>query len=344
MKILLFSHAFYPNIGGIESISLMLANNFNNRQDVSVIVITRTKEKGNKQFPFRVVRGPSIGEIISLLKWCDVVFENNPCFGMSWPNLLIRRPNIVGLQTWLTAPKEKKTLQNRLKKRLLNNYNTVVACSNKIKSYTFNKALVIGNPYDSNNFRQYEVIKNYDFVFVGRLVSDKGADMCVELLNELYLIKEKKFSLTIIGDGPEMNNIKELAINYNLTNEIRFLGFLSAEDIAKELNQHRYLLVPSRWEEPFGIVALEGMACGCIPIVSDGGGLPDAVGKAGVVFKRNLISSLVQSTVQLLDSIQQQDRLLEFATEHLSNHTALKVSQRYFDLFLKVSSVRKSKL
>lgn len=335
MKILLFSHAFYPNIGGIESISLMLANNFNNRKNVSVIVVTRTKEEGSKQFPFQVVRTPSLNQIIGLLKWCDVVFENNPCFGMSWPNLLIRRPNIVGLQTWISAPKDKKTLQNKLKERVLNDYTTVVACSNKIKTFTFDKALVIGNPYDSDNFKKYKVIKQYDFVFVGRLVSDKGADMCVELLNELQAIKEKKFSLTIIGDGPEMNNLKEIAKTYNLVNEIRFLGFLEAEEIAKELNEHRYLLVPSRWEEPFGIVALEGMACGCIPIVSDGGGLPDAVGKAGVVFERNSISSLVQSTIGLLDNIEQQNRLLESATEHLNAHSEKQVSQLYFDLFLK---------
>ncbi len=335
MNILLFSHAFYPNIGGIESISLMLANDFVKRKDVSVIVVTRTKEQGKKHFPFRVVRNPSILEIISLLKWSDVVFENNPCFGLSWPNLLFRKPKIVGLQTWITAPNEKAILQNRLKKRVLNDYNVVLACSNKIKNITYKNALVIGNPYDSNNFQQKEIKKKFDFVFVGRLVSDKGADMCVELLNELHKIKTKKFSLTIIGDGPEIENLKQLATNYNLVNEIRFLGFLASEEIAKELNAHRYLLVPSRWEEPFGIVALEGMACGCIPIVSDGGGLPDAVGNAGVVFKRNSISSLVQSTVQLLDNIEQQNNLLQSASEHLNHHTEVVVSQRYFDLLLK---------
>lgn len=335
MKILLFSHAFYPNIGGIESISLMLANNFNNRKDVSVIVVTRTKEKGNKQFPFQVVRAPSLNQIISLLKWCDIVFENNPCFGMSWPNLLIRRPNIVGLQTWICAPNDKKTLRNSLKTSVLNDCATVVACSNKIKTFTFDKALVIGNPYDSHNFQKHKVIKKFDFVFVGRLVSDKGTDMCIELLNELQSIRDKNYSLTIIGDGPEMDNLKEIAKTYNLINDIRFLGFLPAEDIAKELNEHRYLLVPSRWEEPFGIVALEGMACGCIPIVSDGGGLPDAVGKAGVVFERNSLSSLVQSTIGLLDNVEQQDRLLQCAKDHLNAHSEKQVSQLYFDLFLK---------
>jgi glycosyltransferase involved in cell wall biosynthesis len=334
MNILLFSHRFYPNIGGIESVSLMLANNFVQRQDVSVVVVTRTREEGNKQFPFRVARNPSIIEIISLLKWSDVVFENNPCFGLSWPNLLFRKPKIVALHTWITAPNEKEKLKNQLKKKLLNDYNTVVACSNKIKEVTYNKALVIENAYDSDVFQQNQVNKKLDFVFVGRLVSDKGADMCVELLAELHKITTKNFSLTIIGDGPEMKSLQELAATYNLVNEIRFLGFLDSKEIAKELNLHRYLLVPSRWEEPFGIVALEGLACGCIPIVSDGGGLPDAVGEAGLVFKRNSIQSLVYCTLQLLENVKQQNNLLASASEHLSQHKEVQVSQRYFNLLL----------
>lgn len=332
MKILLFSHSFYPNIGGIESISLMLANNFDKRQDVSVIVVTRTKEKGSKLFPFQVVRDPSVKESAFLLNWCDVVFENNPCFGMSWPNLLIRKPKIVGLQTWIVAPNETITYQQRLKKRILSDYDVVTACSTKIKTFTFNKAIVIGNPYDSNNFQQQSVIKKYDFVFVGRLVSDKGADMCIELLHELNVLNGKKCSLTIIGDGLEMKKLRELATAYNLTNKIRFLGFLQAEAMAKELNEHRYLLVPSRWEEPFGIVALEGMACGCIPIVSDGGGLPDAIGKAGVVFERNSLSSLVHATMQLLGNVEKQKNLRQLAATHLSLHTEKIVSERYFDV------------
>lgn len=334
MKILLFSHSFYPNIGGVESISLMLASNFDKRQDVSVIVVTRTKEKGSKLFPFRVVRNPSVKEIANLINWCDVVFENNPCLGMSWPNLLMRKPKIVGLQTWIGAPNEKITFQQKLKKRILSDYDVVTACSNKIKSFIYDKAIVIGNPYDSNNFLQKAVIKKYDFVFVGRLVSDKGADMCIELLNELNNFNVSEYSLTIIGDGPEMKKLRKLAENYNLTNEIRFLGFLQAEAIAKELNEHRYLLVPSRWEEPFGIVALEGMACGCIPIVSDGGGLPDAVGKAGVVFERNSLSSLVQSTIQLLEDDEKRENLRQSAPAHLSLHTEKIVSERYFDVIL----------
>jgi glycosyltransferase involved in cell wall biosynthesis len=337
MNILFFSHSFYPKIGGIETVSLQLASNFQERQDVSLIVVSRTTETGSLILPFKVVRDPSIKKLASLLKWCDLVFENNPCFGMSWLNFIVRKPKVVALHTWLTVPGNKMTLQQKFKKTMLYDYNAVIACSKKIKFFTFNKALVIENAYDTMLYTDIKGSKTKDFVFLGRLVSDKGADMCVELLHKLKKLYGRNYSLTIIGDGPEMKKLKELTTAYSLTNQVRFLGFLTGEAIAKELNEHCYLLVPSRWEEPFGIVALEGMACGCIPIVSDGGGLPDAVGEAGVVFKRNSLNSLVQSTVQLLDNQKQQTNLLQMSGAHLSLHTEKEVCQRYFDVIVKVS-------
>jgi glycosyltransferase involved in cell wall biosynthesis len=337
MNILFFSHAFYPKIGGIETISMQLAANFQGRRDVSIIVVTQTKEIGSLFFPFQVVRDPSIIKTVSLLKWCDIVFENNPCFGMSWPNFLLRKPKVVGLHTWIGEPNKKTTFKQKIKKLFLFDYNAVISCSDKIRSFTFKKALVIGNAYDTEIFqRNNSIIKNQDFVFLGRLVSDKGVDMCVELLHELNNKFGKNKSLTIIGDGEEMKRLKELTKSYKLTNQVRFLGFLTGQDIVKVLNAHRFLLVPSRWEEPFGIVALEGMACGCIPIVSDGGGLPDAIGNAGAVFERNSQESFNEVTKGLIENKNLEMKYLTEAVSHLQNHTNEIVSNKYFDVLLKV--------
>jgi glycosyltransferase involved in cell wall biosynthesis len=336
MKILFFSHAFHPNIGGIENISKMLALNFHNRQDISVILVTRIKELGTHQFPFQVIRDPSIWTLVGLFKWCDVVFENNPCFGMSWPNFLIRKPKVIALHTWIVQPKKNITLLQWFKKKALNDYNSVIACSNKIRSLTFNNAHVINNAYDSKLYIQSTDIKTKDFVFLGRLVSDKGADMCIDLISHLNLNHQERFTLTIIGDGPEMEKLKNKVIELNLNKQVSFLGFLPPTSIQFELRQHYFLLVPSRWEEPFGIVVLEGMGCGCIPIVSDGGGLPDAVGNAGVIFKRNSIIDLVTKTTELLNNKNLQKQLRENMEGHLVSHTIENIAQRYFDSVVNV--------
>ena len=93
-----------------------------------------------------------------------------------------------------------------------------------------------------------------------------------------------KVSLTVIGAGPELSALKERVTALNLTGRVKFTGGLTGNALVDELRQHKFILIPSKWREPFGVVALEGMAAGCIPIVADGGGLPDAVGNAGVIF------------------------------------------------------------
>ena len=184
-------------------------------------------------------------------------------------------------------------------------------------------------------------MRRRDFLFLGRLVSDKGADMCIELLYQLKLKYNKEYNLSIVGEGPELEMLNNMSINYNLDNNIQFLGFLSGEELVEVLNQHKYIIVPSRWEEPFGNVVLEGMACGCIPIVSDGGGLPDAVGEAGVLFERNSICDLIDKTYKLVTNKIQQEYILCKMKSHLSNHTEFKIAQLYFDVLSNAINSRK---
>jgi glycosyltransferase involved in cell wall biosynthesis len=48
------------------------------------------------------------------------------------------------------------------------------------------------------------------------------------------------------------------------------------------------ILVPSRWEEPFGLVAIEGMACSCLTVLMDRGGLPEIAAKTGAILCKDV--------------------------------------------------------
>ncbi len=145
---------------------------------------------------------------------------------------------------------------------------------------------VIGNPYDDSIFRREVPLdeRERDIVFLGRLVSDKGCDT---LLEALAVLKQRGITpcCTVIGDGPERDRLITMTVGLGLERSIRFLGALRGAAIADELNRHRIMVVPSRYREPFGIVALEGLACGCLPIVSADGGLIDAIGGHGLTFR-----------------------------------------------------------
>jgi glycosyltransferase involved in cell wall biosynthesis len=337
MKILFITHKFYPEIGGIEVNSEILANQFTALGAV-VKVVTWTADTGEKTFDYNVIRAPSLKELYKLFQWSDVVYENNPVLKMSWLNIIFKRPRVVAIRTWIRRMDGKRSLTDWLKKIWVNNATAVIAISEAVKKDSCKKAIVIGNPYRSNLFKANtdSTLSSKDFIFLGRLVSDKGADMCIELIHRLKENFGQECSLSIVGYGPEMEKLEYMSKKYNLEKNINFCGFLKGENLANILNQHRFLLVPSRWAEPFGNVALEGMASGCIAIVSDGGGLPDAVGNAGIVFERNSVQDLVSKTHAILSNSKEQKALKKTATKHLENHTETVIGQRYFEVLLKV--------
>jgi glycosyltransferase involved in cell wall biosynthesis len=95
------------------------------------------------------------------------------------------------------------------------------------------------------------------------------------------------------------------------------------------LNAHRILVVPSRYDEPFGIVALEGIACGCLVIGSRGGGLKEAIGPCGLTFDNGdaaglagLLEAALADPGRFLPSPQ-------VVAEHLSLHRSEHVLPHY---------------
>lgn len=330
LKVLFLTHRFYPDVGGIEVNSEILAVKFK-EMGCRVKLFTWTSERGEKDFPFDVVRSPSTFDLYQAHRWADVVYENNPCLRMAWLNLLIRRPRVVALRTWISRTNGQIGWQDKLKLYWVSQATKVVAVSEAVGEKHGFPATVIGNPYRKDFFKVLPgVHRSLDFVFLGRLVSDKGANLAIEAL--AALCSEEGFSslnLTIIGDGPDRLDLENLAKKLDVADRVTFAGPMQGEILVNALNQHKVILIPSLWEEPFGNVALEGMACGCIPIVSDGGGLPDAVGKAGLLFERGNVKALARSIKSLLADQDLQRQLIANAEAHLLNHRPDKVAAEY---------------
>ena len=334
MRILLLSHKFYPNIGGIESISEMLAVEFIEAGH-QVRVVTWSLDETKKKFSFQVVRKPNVYELIKQYLWADVVFENNPCLRLIWPNFIISKPRIIGLQTWIARVDGQISIIDRLKRQNLIISKQVIACSESIRKKNWKNAIVIGNPYKLTQFEvKSEVRRIFDFVFLGRLVSDKGADILIKAFADLNngIPCERQYTLSIIGDGEEKQKLIKMVSELKMDKKVHFTGSLIGEELVKKLNEHKYIVVPSVWEEPFGIVALEGMACGCLPIVSDGGGLPDAVGKAGVTFRSGDVDNLVTVIRNLINNPLYESDLRNKSAEHLTVHSSTVVARKYLDI------------
>lgn len=343
MKILFITHKFYPNLGGTEANAEFLAQAFHDR-GADVHVITWTKMTGDKIFPYKVIRVPSISKLWKEHLWADVVFENSPVLRLSWPVLFTHRPLVISLNTWLTTEGQPASLQSKIKLKWLKRARFVIAVSEAIRQDIWQNAIVIENSYNNKLFvkKMPDSDRKGSFVFLGRLVSDKGVDLAIEALSSLvkrYAVNEGDLSelkLTVIGDGADREKLEAQAFELGVNERVKFIGVLSGEPLVNMLNNYKYMLIPSAWREPFGIVALEGLACGCIPIVSDGGGLPDAVGAAGLVFKRGNVADLADKMEMLLNDEALKNNLKGASAKQLSTHSPEIVSQRYYELLLSV--------
>ena len=93
------------------------------------------------------------------------------------------------------------------------------------------------------------------------------------------------------------------------------------------------MVTPSHYEEPFGIVALEGLACGCLPLVSERGGLPEVIGNHGFTFPNGNAEALADRLQKILGNMARARSRLAGAEDHLSRCRARVVAERYLALF-----------
>ena len=136
---------------------------------------------------------------------------------------------------------------------------------------------VIHNGVDWQLFRStapYEHPKPY-IAAVGQLVPHKGFDLLVNAFGDVAE-RFPNVDLLIAGDGESRAELMALARRRNVVNRVRFLGIVDEWVVAALMAGSRFVAVPSR-REPFGIVALEGMAAGKPVIATPVGGIPEFV-------------------------------------------------------------------
>jgi len=133
---------------------------------------------------------------------------------------------------------------------------------------------------------------------------------------------------------------EQLASHDKNLSGVVFLGKLEPCAIAEWLNKVKYLVIPSKWEEPFGIVALEGIACGCIPIGTNQGGLVDAIGKCGPLFEKDDFSGLAGWISKLENEPELAEKYRKEFARHLELHSPKFVASSYQEVFY--SSIRAS--
>ena len=206
-----------------------------------------------------------------------------------------------------------------------------------VKDYYFienNKLIKILNGVDDSLFKpvaadRLKIIQKYLpsikekpeylITFVGKLTDFKGVDLLIKAAKK-YEQEFADIMTLIIGHGELLDDLKEQAEKLNLKN-LYFLGNLPQKELPFFYSSADLSVVPSRIE-PFGLVAVEALACGTPVIASKAGGLPDFINQdVGRLFKMNDSNDLAAKIITALknnDKEKKGKRAAEYALNKFS--------------------------
>jgi glycosyltransferase involved in cell wall biosynthesis len=125
-------------------------------------------------------------------------------------------------------------------------------------------------------------------VFLGRIEAIKGPHLAIEIA------KRSGRPLIIAGNvPPEHRDFFDIEIAPHLDGSIKYVGPVDDKQKNRLLGQAGALLMPVLWDEPFGIVMAEAMACGTPVIGLSRGAVPEVVDHGATGFVANDVDGLV---------------------------------------------------
>jgi len=132
-----------------------------------------------------------------------------------------------------------------------------------------NKLHPVPNPVSPPLVERVQAETNQGVIFIGRISAEKGADLAAAAAAKASV------PITFVGDGAEMDTVRRI------NPQALLLGRQDRAGVARALSQARIAVMPSRWSEPFGLVALEAIGSGVPAIVSDRALVAQGIAQAG---------------------------------------------------------------
>src|SRR3989344_2619551 len=184
--------------------------------------------------------------------------------------------------------------------------------------------------YNGIQLEEFPFSEEYDdyLLFVGRLHPEKGVAEAVEAAK---LADEK---LLIVGP-PVTGAYWDTRIKPYLGDKIKYIGHVDYKDLDQYYRRAKALLVPIQWEEPFGLVMIEAMACGAPGIAFRRGSVPEVIkdGKTGFIV--DTIDEMAEA-IKKINIIKRSD-----CRRHVEeNFSSEKMIARYEEEFLRLANAK----
>ncbi len=150
--------------------------------------------------------------------------------------------------------------------------------------------------------------KKKEIIYVGRLVPEKGTHLYVEAM-KLIASNCIDWSFGLIGsfrlgDNKNTNVYANQIINQfnSIGSQAKFYGFQDHKFVQEKMKTASIIVIPSVWQEPFGLVAAEAMSNGLCIIASKVGGIPEIINDNGVLIEKIDKNKLYKNLIELISN------------------------------------------
>jgi glycogen synthase len=332
MRIVFTSNLYLPIMGGsvvvLDRLSRELA-----RVGHQVIILTKTAGAGLQSYQEWLAHGQAPGTVsvcrfsgfadsVKVLRTADRVIMIE--MSLNWLAAIaaaFKRPLVTHHTHFMPLDGVMRTY--RIVQFLAGLLVPAVACSRMIARQWGPHVGVLPNPYDVDVFYDTNTERDIDYIFAGRFGPEKGASLFIDALSRIsanFKSENQRFPrIAIAGKGEEEAEMRSKITEAGLDDAIVHFGAASPVALAALYNRSRFVVIPSVWLEPFGLIGIEALACGCEVLCSDQPGLREATAGLALYFTTNDVESIAAAMLQA--SRQPESRLIPtHRAAHLARH------------------------
>lgn len=258
-----------------------------------------------------------------------ILIENRPGFVLKLKDMISAK---------LVIHQENDYLNNQTKRggEIYNNTTLIINTSNYITQQVKtinkggNKCVTVLNGINTTHFynataysREKLGFNNKDFIIIysGRLTQEKGILPLIQAIKQLNVIPHLK--LLIIGASsygidkcptPFVEHLQQES--ESIRDQVIYTGFVDYQLVPSFLKMGEIAVVPSMWEEPFGLTVVEAIAAGLPLITTRSGGIPEICeGVATIVDRQNIVENLAAAILDLYQHPKKRQQMAKASLE-----------------------------
>lgn len=160
--------------------------------------------------------------------------------------------------------------------------------------FKYRNQLTLFNPYNIDSIQPNYEDDGY-ILYFGRISEEKGIMTLIKSISTL-----KNINLKIVGDGPQLSEIKNIVKSKNL-DHINFLGPIWGDELNNIISKAKFVIVPSKWYEPSPYSVIQALSFGKPVIGSNIGGISDLIihNNNGLLFENENSEDLKEKILSL---------------------------------------------